>query len=497
MKELLLEMKNIHKKFPGVYALQGVDLQLKSGEVLALVGENGAGKSTLINVLGGIHKRNEGEIFIDGKEVEINNVLDARNAGISIIHQELCLVPYLSVAENIFLNREPLNKSGLIDFPVMYKDAQSFIDELGLPINAETQVSTMPIAQQQMVEIVKAVSFNSKIIVMDEPTSSISDKEVDALFGCIRDLKSHGIGIIYISHKLSELWQIADSVLVLRDGQSIKSMELSATTSDELVRLMVGREVTNYYTRTKNVQKEIALEVKELSTDKVHDVSFVLHKGEILGFSGLVGAGRTETMLGLVGLDRIQSGTIKLLGKDCHFKNPEEAYESGIGFIPENRREESLFPVMPVRFNLTIKALKQFINGFAVDKNKESELTKKSIDELEIKTPSTEALIQNLSGGNQQKVVISSWLVTEPKVLIMDEPTRGIDVGAKAEIYALMNSLAKNGMGIIMISSDLPEILNMSDRVVVMREGSVSKILEHDEISQEEIMKYSVDVNVK
>lgn len=494
MEETLLEMRNIHKKFPGVYALKGVNLQLHAGEVLAVVGENGAGKSTLINVLGGIHKRNDGEILINGKKATINNVLDAKNAGISIIHQELVLVPYLSVAENIFINREPVTKFGFVDFKKIYSDAQNFIDELRLPISSKMKISTMSIAQQQMVEIVKAVSFNAKIIVMDEPTSSISNKEVDALFANIQNLKKRGIGIIYISHKLSELEQIADTVLVLRDGQTIKSMKISETNNDEIVRLMVGREVTNYYSRTFNPSKEVILKVDGLTTDKVKNVSFDLRKREILGFSGLVGAGRTETILGLLGLDKLKSGKIELNGNAYDFKKPIQAYENGIGFIPENRREESLFPVMSVRFNLTIKALKQFIHGIKVNSAKETELTARSIEQLGIKTPSQEASIQNLSGGNQQKVIISSWLITKPGILIMDEPTRGIDVGAKAEIYALMNELAMNGMAIIMISSDLPEVINMSDRVVVMREGAVCKILEHDEISQEQIMKYAVDV---
>lgn len=496
MTKSLLEMKNIHKKFPGVYALRGVDLRLNAGEVLAIVGENGAGKSTLINILGGIHKRNEGSVFIDGREVEIQNVLEARNAGISIIHQELCLVPYLSVAENIFLNREPVRKAGFIDFKKIYHDAQVFIDGLGLPIRSDEKVARISIAQQQMVEIVKAVSFNARIIVMDEPTSSLSDKEVEALFKCINDLKARGIGIIYISHKLSELWQIADQVLVLRDGRSVKSMKVSDTSNDELVSLMVGREMNNYYSRTDSVKPRIVLEVKGLTTDKVRNVSFSLHEGEILGFAGLVGAGRTETMKGLLGLDKMISGEVRIFGKACRFVSPSDAYACGIGFIPESRREEGIFPIMSMRYNLTIKALEQFIHGAKVDFSKECNITDDYIRELSIKTPSQDALIQNLSGGNQQKVVIARWLVTSPRILIMDEPTRGIDVGAKAEIYSLMNSLVKRGMSIIMISSDLPEVINMSDRVVVMREGEVSGILGRDQISQERIMRHAVDVSV-
>lgn len=496
MDKFLLEMKNIHKKFPGVYVLKGVNLELRAGEVLAVIGENGAGKSTLINILGGIHKKNEGEIYLNGQKTAIENVLDARNAGIGIIHQELCLVPHLTVAENIFLNREPVGKTGLIDFPKLYQNAAKFINELGLSINPDAKVSTLPIAQQQMVEIVKAVSFNSQIIVMDEPTSSISDKEVAALFKCIEDLKSRGIGIIYISHRLSELWQIADRVLVLRDGQSIRTLSVSETSNDELVKLMVGREIANYYSRTHHIEGQVALEVENLTTTKVENINFALHKGEILGFAGLVGAGRTETVLGILGFDKIKSGKIKIYGTECRFNKPADAYANGIGFIPESRREESLFPLMSVKFNLTIKALNQFIRGVKVNFTKEYDITERCIQEMKIKTSSPDAFIQNLSGGNQQKVVISSWLVTNPSILIMDEPTRGIDVGAKAEIYALMNALAMRGISIIMISSDLPEVINMSDRVIVMRDGRISKLLEREQISQEEIMKYAVDVDI-
>lgn len=496
VEKYLLEMKNIHKKFPGVYALRGVELALHAGEVLAIVGENGAGKSTLINVLGGIHKRDQGEILIDGELVDIKDVLDARAAGISIIHQELVLVPYLSAAENIFINREPRNRAGLIDYKKMYRDAREFIDELGLDIPADVPVMGMTIAQQQMVEIVKAVSFNARIIVMDEPTSSISDKEVEALFFNIKKLKARGIGIIYISHKLSELQQIADSVMVLRDGESITAIKISDVTNNDLVKLMVGREVTNYYTRTFNKDGEMSLEVKGLSSAKIKNVSFSVKKGEILGFAGLVGAGRTETIKALLGFDPIKSGEIIIEGKPLRIKCPADAYERGIGFIPESRREESIFPIMPVQFNLTIKDLKEFIHGVHVNTAKERKITAEYIDKLSIKTSSQDACMQNLSGGNQQKVVISSWLATKPKILIMDEPTRGIDVGAKAEIYALMNQLAAEGIAIIMISSELPEIINMSDRVAVFRDGEVSKILDRSVATQEEIMKYAVDIQV-
>ena len=493
MNSCLLEMKNIHKRFPGVYALKGVNLTLNAGEVPALVGENGAGKSTLINVLGGIHVMDEGEILIDGAPSGITDPLSARNAGISIIHQELVLVPYLTVAENIFINREP-GKNGCVDYREMFHQAQAFIDELGLDLRANQKVIELTIAQQQMVEIVKAVSFNSRIIVMDEPTSSLSDREIEALFDSIRTLRSRGIGIIYISHRLSELSEIADVVTVLRDGETIQTMRVCDTDNDEIVRLMVGREMTNYYSRTYREPGEVVLSAHGVCSNKVHDVSFEVHAGEILGFSGLVGAGRTEVMKAILGFDEMVSGSIHFLGKPVHFTKPEDAYRAGIGFIPENRREEGLIPLQTLRFNVSLKVMDRFIHGIRVDRRVEETLADEYIDKLEIRTPSQLARVQNLSGGNQQKVVISGWLATNPKLLIMDEPTRGIDVGAKAEIYTLMNDLVRDGMAIIMISSELPEIVNMSDRVVVMREGSVSRILERDQISQEEIMRYAVNI---
>lgn len=493
MEQYLLEMNNIHKSFPGVYVLKGVHLDLKKGEVLALVGENGAGKSTVINILGGIHQMDEGEIIIEGKHAKIDSVLSARTYGVSIIHQELVLVPHLTVAENIFINREP-KKHGLIDKKAMFERAQKFIDDLGLTLDARAKVSTLTIAQQQMVEIVKAISFHSKIIVMDEPTSSLSDREIEALFSNIRMLKEKGIGIIYISHRLSELEQIADRVTIFRDGESVYTGDADKTSNDEIVRMMVGREVVNYYTRTYNQPGDPILRVEHLSSEKVRDISFDVKAGEIVGFAGLVGAGRTETIKALLGFDQKLSGEVWMNNEPITIKNPADAYAHSIGYIPESRREESLFGLQSVQFNLTLEILKDFIHGIRVNKRKESAITEEYIQKLSIKTPTHQTYIQNLSGGNQQKVVISRWLAANPMILIMDEPTRGIDVGAKAEIYELMNDLAKAGMGIIMISSELPEIINMSDRVVVMREGQISRILPKELLSQEEIMKYAVNV---
>ena len=357
-----------------------------------------------------------------------------------------------------------------------------------------TKVIRLSIAMQQMVEIVKAVSFNARIIAMDEPTSSLSDKEIDALFENIEKLKARGIGIIYISHRLSELRRIADRVTVLRDGETVATMNVADTDNDTIVNLMVGRELVNYYTRTYNKRGEVRFAAENISSNKVKNISFEVHAGEILGFAGLVGAGRTETAKAILGIDKRTEGEIYVDGRKVHINDPAEAYAAGIGYIPENRREEGIIPLQTVRFNTSLKVLDKFIHGLSVDKKKERSITQTYIDRLHIKTPSQLARLQNLSGGNQQKVIIGSWLATDPKILIMDEPTRGIDVGAKAEIYALMNRLAQEGMAIIMISSELPEIINMSDRIVVMRGGEISRVLDREEATQEEIMKYAVNI---
>lgn len=492
-EQYLLQMKDIHKRFPGVYALKGVSFDLFPGEVHALLGENGAGKSTLIKVLGGIYSRDQGEILIEGKPVQISTVQESRACGVSIIHQELVLVPFLSVAENIFLGRE-IKKGHIVDRAAMAAATQKALDDFGLSLDPNALIADLNIAQQQMVEIVKAVSFNARIIVMDEPTSSLSDKEVDALFDNIRKLKARGIGIIYISHRMSELGQIADRVTVLRDGEYIATREVRSTTTDELVALMVGRTLDNYYTRTFNDCEEVVLDVQGLRTDKIHDVSFQLKKGEILGFSGLVGAGRSETMQAIFGLDKVLAGSIKLNGEELAGKQSREILQKGISLVPEDRKSDGIFPEMPISFNLSLKVLYEFIKGIRVNARKEDEIVGHYFDALSVKAPDTRTLMRALSGGNQQKVVIGSWLASKPQVLILDEPTRGIDVGSKSEIYAIMNDLAKSGVSIIMVSSELPEILNMSDRVVVMCDGTITGTLNRTEASQETIMQLAVKI---
>ena len=487
-EQYLLEMKGICKSFPGVKALQNVDLQLKAGEVHALLGENGAGKSTLIKVLGGIYHAEEGEIIIDGQKVNIDGVVAARHAGISIVHQELVLVPYMTVAENIFLGREPGTKMN-VDLRKMLEEAQKLLDTYEMHIDANMLVEHLTIAQQQMVEIVKAISFNSKILVLDEPTSSISDKEVGFLFNTMRNLTKAGVGIIYISHKMSELAEICDRVTVMRDGQTVGTKVVKETTTDDLIALMVGRELTNYYTRDYLEPGEVVLKCEHISDGKMaKDASFELHKGEIIGFAGLVGAGRSETMKAIFGLAPHATGDVYVKGQKVKIKSPIDALKYGIALVPENRKEEGLYKVQSVRFNSTIEVLGSFIRHLHVDGKQEEEITQKYIDMMKTKTPSQDQMIGNLSGGNQQKVMIGRWLATNPEILILDEPTRGVDVGAKAEIYAIMNELVKQGMSIIMISSELPEIINMSDRIYVMNEGRVTGCLDHDTVTQESIM---------
>lgn len=485
----LLEMKGINKSFPGVKALQNIDFQLKAGEIHALLGENGAGKSTLIKVLGGIYQAESGDIYINGTKVDIAGVTDARKAGISIVHQELVLVPHMTVAENIFLGRE-LGTSFHVEHEKMREEAQKLLDKYEMNIDAGMLVCKLTIAQQQMVEIVKAVSVNAKIVVMDEPTSSISDKEVGFLFETMRMLASSGVGIIYISHKMSELEEICDRVTVMRDGQSVGTKVVKETNKDELVAMMVGRELQNYYIRDFATSEEVVFKCENISDGKMaKDVSFEVRKGEIVGFAGLVGAGRSEAMKAILGLSPRKKGTIYVEGKQVSIKNPVDALRIGLALVPENRKEEGLYKVLSVRYNSTIEVLDEFIKHLHVDTEKEVEITQKFIDMMSTKTPSQEQVIGNLSGGNQQKVMIGRWLATNPKILILDEPTRGVDVGAKAEIYAIMNELAKTGVAIIMISSELPEILNMSDRVYVMNQGVITGCLDHKEANQEMIMQ--------
>jgi ribose transport system ATP-binding protein len=492
-------MKKISKIFPGVKALTDVDFQLKAGEVHALLGENGAGKSTLIKVLGGIYHAEQGEILIEGKPVTIQNVSDARANGISIIHQELVLVPHMTVYENIFLGRELMGPFG-VDRTRMCREAQKMLDRFDLGIAADEQVINLSIAQQQMVEIVKAISFNCRILVMDEPTSSISDREVEALFDIMRNLASQGVGIVYISHKMSELDEVCDRVTVLRDGTYVGTRVVKETPRDELIRMMVGRELSAYYVRDHVDNTDVLLRCVNIDDGKktkkrVNNVSFEVRKGEIVGFAGLVGAGRSETMQCIFGLTAGSTGDVYLDGEKLVIHNAVDAMNAGIAMVPENRKLEGLYHVQSVSFNSTIEVLHEFIHNLNVDVAREREITQEFIDKMNTKTPSHEQVVSNLSGGNQQKVMIGRWLATKPRILILDEPTRGVDVGAKAEIYEIMNELTKQGVSIIMISSELPEIINMSDRVYVMYDGRITGCIPWQELSQEAIMKLATEEN--
>ena len=496
MNDVILTMKNIHKEFPGVKALQGVNFDLKRGEVHALLGENGAGKSTLIKVLAGIYIPEQGEVVVNGESHIMRNVADSQAHGISVIHQELCLVPYLSIAENIFLGRE--RTAGVfINKAKEAEEATELLKSLGLDFNPNTLVGELSIAQQQMVEIAKALSVKSDILVMDEPTASLTDKETEVLFEVIRDLKAKGKGIIYISHRMSELFEITDRVTIMRDGQYVGTVNTRETTRDKLIAMMVGRELTQLYVRDEPKPGKVVLEVKDLvDAPMVNGVSFSLREGEIVGMSGLVGAGRSETAHCIFGISEAKGGEILIDGKPVKIHNVREAMQNGIAMVPEDRKAEGLVLINSVGYNLTLTVLHEIFKGKPLgDAKHEREQIERYIKELAIKTPSPEQLAENLSGGNQQKIVIAKWLATEPKVLILDEPTRGVDVGARAEIYGFMNALAQRGVAILMISSDLPEILNMSDRVLVMYQGRVMANLGKQELSQELIMHYATGVS--
>jgi len=492
VENYVLEMRKIDKKFTGVYALQGVDLKLQKGEVHALLGENGAGKSTLIKVLGGIYKADSGQILVEGKEVTIQSVKEAQQLGINIVHQEIVLVPHISVAENIFLGREPVTKAGFKDKRKMIREARELVMQLGLDIDVTRDVYFLTIAQQQLVEIIKAVSFNSKIIVMDEPTSSLAEREVEYLFEVIRKLRQQGVGIIYISHKLNELFTITDKITVLRDGQYVDTKVTKETTMDELIKMMVGRDLKEYYSRGKHSIGDVAFEVKGLSQKGIFEnVSFKINKGEIVGFAGLVGAGRSEIMQAIFGVAPFDSGEIYLEGQKVKLKSVRDAIKKGIALIPENRKKEGLILKNTVAFNITLTVQDQYKKFIHVNRKKHDELVSKYIQAFSIKTPSQDQLVNNLSGGNQQKIVLSKWLATAPKVLILDEPTRGIDVGAKSEIYTIIDKLAQEGMAVILISSELSELINMCDRIYIAAQGQITGELDHEDFDQEKIMYHA------
>ncbi|RAK04930.1 D-xylose transport system ATP-binding protein [Halanaerobium saccharolyticum] len=503
MAEEILEMKNIIKDFPGVRALDHVNFALEKGEILALVGENGAGKSTLMKVLSGVwpYPTYEGDIYLDDQLVRFDNTREAEEAGIGIIHQELNLLPDLSVAENIFLDRQPLNKFGGIKWEELYHNAEKVLARLNMNIDPRIELGDLTVGKQQMVEIAKALSLDTRILVFDEPTSALTESEINELFIVINELRASGVSIIYISHKMEEIEEIADSVVVLRDGATIgDKIQIDQVTLDEIITRMVGRDINDLFPKKEFQKGEKTLEVKNISIpdpfnpDKklVDDVSFAAYKGEILGISGLMGAGRTELVNAIFGVyGKKREGDIYLKEQKINIKSPADAIDNGIALVTEDRKELGLLLDKDIVMNMTLPSIKKFSSKFAMDNHAERTVAEKYIDELNIKTPSPDVFVEKLSGGNQQKVVIGKWLITDSDILILDEPTRGIDVGAKTEVYRLMNQLVEAGVTVIMISSELPEIMGMSDRIIVMSEGKKTAELERSEADQETIMKYA------
>jgi len=501
----MLAARNITKKFSGVTALSGINLELHAGKVNAIIGENGAGKSTLMKIFSGVHTQYEGEIIFDGKPVKFHNTREAEDAGIAIIHQELNLVPYMSIAENIFLGREITNFFGMVDKRQMNEKTKLLLSRLNLNVDPNTMIAELKVGQQQLVEIAKALHTNAAVIIMDEPTSAISDKEVDNLFGITNQLKAEGKTIAYISHKLKELFIIADRFVVLRDGATIDSGDMKDVSQDELIQKMTGRKLNLERTGQALSIKEELLSVKKVclrhpllrTTNILTDISFTLHKGEILGVYGLMGAGRTELMECIFGLHpKNSSGEMAVKGKSCKIKKPADAIAAGIALVPEDRKRHGLILDQTIRSNISLTVLKQIENwGFLLSTKKEKVLSDSYISKLSIKTSSDKNMAKNLSGGNQQKIVLAKWLATHPQILLLDEPTRGIDINAKSEIYKLMKTLADEGMGIIMVSSELPEILAVSDRVIVMCEGVISASIPIEEATEAGILKYAIHKN--
>lgn len=488
----ILRMENISKSFPGVKALDDVSLKAYEGEVMALLGENGAGKSTLMKILSGVYTKDTGKILLDGEEINVLNPRDAAEKGIAIIHQELNLIPNLTVYENIFLGREKVNSYRVLKKDYMIDESKKLLERLRVDIDPTLRVNEISIAKQQMVEIARALSLNASVIVMDEPTDTLTDKEVDSLFDVIRELKTENKAIVYISHRLKEVFEICDRATVLRDGKLIDERMISDLDEDEIIKLMVGRTLDEQFPYLMTQVSENVLEVINLTNKYVKNISFSLKKGEVLGISGLVGAGRSELGKTIFGLYPIDEGEIFLEGKKVEFKSPKEAIENGIMYVSEDRKSEGLVLSMDVKSNITLSSLDKFKRAIGLDKKKEERVTQEYREKIKIKTPSLTQKVKNLSGGNQQKVAIAKSLLTEPKVLILDEPTRGIDVGAKREIYDLLNAIKKEGHCVIMISSEMPEILGMSDRIIVMHEGVIKGELTREEATSEKIMNYII-----
>lgn len=493
MSDSVIQMRGITKDFPGVRALKSVDFNIYKGKIMALVGENGAGKSTLMKILTGVYEKTSGDIFLDGKQVQIRNTREAQNMGIAIIHQELNLLSNLSIGENIFLGREPVNSLGKIQWNKLFQAAKEIMNRLGITDKPETLVGELSIGKQQMVEIAKAISLNAQVIVMDEPTGALTDKETESLFRVIRELKAEGKSIVYISHRLKEIFEICDDVTVMRDGQFIAEYPISEVDEDRIIESMVGRKLTEQYPRVTCQTGKVLLEIKNLTNFYVKDISFSLRSGEIVGLAGLMGSGRTEMARTIYGVLETESGEIIVEGKPVRIKSPGQAIKNGISYVSEDRKGNGVVLGLNVKENISLSVLQKLSGLFGViNKKKEEAAALESIKGMSIKTSGVKQLVKNLSGGNQQKVSLSKCLMTNPRILILDEPTRGVDVGAKKEIYDIINQFKKAGMSILMISSEIPEILGMSDRIMVMHEGKLMGCLERENADQESIMRLAV-----
>ena len=496
MSEFLLEMRGVCKSFPGVKALDHAQLRLRPGTVHALMGENGAGKSTLMKCMFGIYKMDEGEILFHGEKVTIHDPMEALKMGIAMVHQELQPIPARTIGENIFLGRYPIKKVlGLIptvDHKKMYEDTAALLKRVRMDFDPKAQLSSLSVSQMQSVEIAKAVSANCKVLILDEPTSSLTQNEVEALFRIVDDLKAEGVAIVYISHKMDESLRISDEVTIMRDGQYIGTWEAKELTTDMIISRMVGRELTNLYPKRENVPGEVVFSVENFTSinpKSFRNVSFELRKGEILGVGGLVGAQRTELMEGIFGTRSHTTGKITFHGKELKINRPKDAIDQGVAMLTEDRRQSGIMGVLSIADNISIASLKKYVDGgIMLNSKKIEQLVQDNVQKMNIKTPSSKTLIQSLSGGNQQKVLIGRWLANDPEVLILDEPTRGIDVGAKYEIYCIIAELAKQGKSIIMISSEMGELIGMSDRIMVMCDGKVTGFIDSQDATQESVM---------
>ncbi|MCW8850255.1 MAG: sugar ABC transporter ATP-binding protein [Melioribacteraceae bacterium] len=502
---IILEARSITKAFSGIKALDKVNFEIEYGKVNALVGENGAGKSTLMKILSGVYSEYDGEIYLEGKKIVFNNPKDAQENGVSIIHQELNLIPYLSISENIFLGREFRTKFGFIDYAKLNKKASELLKKLHLDKSPKTLVSELRVGEQQVVEIAKALSVDSKVIIMDEPTSAISEHEVEVLFGIIRELRAAGVAIVYITHKLKNLFRIADNLTAFRDGKYVGKDDINNLSHDDIVKMMVGRDMDDYFVKSDSKKENVMLEIENVCLDHpnlpgrklLNNISLKVKKGEVLGLFGLMGAGRTELFETIFGLhSKTSSGRIIIDEETRMIKSPIDAINNGLALVPEDRKENGLVLNMSVENSISLACISKIESYGFISKNKENKLANTYIKNLRIKTPSSEQKVEYLSGGNQQKVVIAKWLATEPKVLLLDEPTRGIDVNAKNEIYRLIAMLSDQGMAIIVVSSELPEIMSISDRVLVMAEGNLTGEFSYEEATEELIMKAAIPTSI-